>query len=106
MLKWIAYIVIVFAGWIVFSSTKASRRRRQLEGFLQSRGVEFIRIGHPTGTYGWPGYEVVFESVEKSNSFKSSNDFQAFIEEVAKMHKGLKAGKSEFDPKSAVRVAP
>lgn len=107
MLKWTGIIIsILFALGVVNYFRYSYVPRRRLKKFLQNLGVNFVRIGHLSGTYGWPGYLIEFESEALSSEFRKSEKFDAVIEEVARIHKGLNSGKWKFDASIAVEVSP
>jgi hypothetical protein len=96
-------IFAAFVCWLEFYRLRdVVLPRRRLERFLASRGVDFVRMKRPAGAYGWPAYEIVFESLEKSTAFRASEAFEALVKEVAAIHGRLEG----FDARWAVSVAP
>ncbi len=80
---------------------RQARNLRDLAGFLNDHQVAFNEI-KPGGMYGWPGYSVIFDSLESGNAFRHSPEFQAFLDLVGRIHRN-KAG---FDPRKAVTIEP
>lgn len=79
--------------------------RRRVGRFLRAQGVEFLRVDGAS-SYGWPSYVVVFDTVEKSATFRRSPVFDALVREVQTMHESLRHGGARFDATQAVNVSP
>ena len=102
MLKWFAISGGVLAALGVANYLRWwTFPRRRLQKFLSGQGVDYVRITKG-GSYGWPGYVVVFDAEEKRKGFQDSPMFLALLQEVQSMH-GKRPG---FDAKKAVWLEP
>jgi hypothetical protein len=106
MLKWVLIVVGVLVACAALGNLGYSYLpRRRLRKFLSDRGVDFVRI-KSRPSYGWPGYVVVFESIERSSGFRGSKIFEALLREVQSMHANLRHGAARFDVNTAVALEP
>jgi hypothetical protein len=106
MLKSVLIVLGAFPAWIVYRYVRYMYLpRRRLESFLSDQGVDFVRVRN-SPSYGWPGYVVVFDSIEKRNAFRMSPVFEALIREVQIMHRDVKHGAVRFDARMAVCLEP
>jgi hypothetical protein len=106
MLKWFALALGVLATVVVGNYMRWwILPRRRLCRFLSARGVHGVEI-RKGGSYGWPGYRLVFDSAETRKAFEGSPVFDALLRELDKMHGGLRHGPRQFDAKLAVSLAP
>jgi hypothetical protein len=75
--------------------------RRRLNKVLSAQGIDFVKIAKG-GSYGWPGYIIVFDAEEKRRAFEKSPAFEALLREVQDLH-GKRPG---FDARKAVWLEP
>lgn len=103
MWKWFGIALVLLA---LFGVVRRRRNDvlelRRLEEFLRTHNIDFIRVRRDYGSYGWPSYVVVFDSTEKSATFRHSAVFAALLQEVQAMHKRI-AG---FESYRAVSIEP
>jgi hypothetical protein len=104
MLKWVGLIVgaiVARVAWIELRYSRPARYR--LRTFLETRGISVVRI-QVGRRYGWPAYDVVFDSLDESLAFRQSPVFDELLGEVQSMHRGLTHGDQRFDAHAAITL--
>jgi hypothetical protein len=101
-MKWIALILIALAAriaWVRWRHLGPAQRR--VQRFLTDRGIVGVRV-HAGGHYGWPVYFLHFRSENEREEFRNSPTLTALIEEIRRMHQGLRLREVAFDASQAV----
>ena len=109
MLKWFTLIAAIVVVWLWRGSRRVGAeheaQRQRVKQRLKELGLDFVDVRQGR-SYGFPTYIVVFDSVEKSRSFRESSGFRAFLEEVQAIHGHLGDSTNMFDASRAVGVEP
>lgn len=103
MFKWVIIGLVLLCALLILGYWRNTYLPlKRLTAFLRRQGTQFIRVRRGSGSYGWPSYVIVFDSVEKSTEFRRSATFDAFIKEVGQMHNKITGFESDW----AVSVEP